>query len=67
MSDPQFPDICEEIAKRYQWEPRRLNATAYYLLERSLIVDYQGIGTAPWAVFRIVGNDNMRRFVKSRA
>lgn len=67
MSDPQFPDICEEIAKRYQWEPRRLNPTAYYLLERSLIIDYQAIGTAPWAVFRIVGNDNMRRFVKSRA
>lgn len=67
MSDPKFPDPCEEIAKLYQWEPRRLNSTAYYLLERSLIVDYQGIGTAPWAVFRIVGNQNMRRFVKSRA
>ncbi|QWG18797.1 toll/interleukin-1 receptor domain-containing protein [Bradyrhizobium sediminis] len=67
MSDPKFPDPCEEIAKLYQWEPRRLNSTAYYLLERSLIVDYQGIGTAPWAVFRIVGNQNMRRFVKSRS
>lgn len=67
MSDSQFPDSCEEIAKRYQWEPRRLNSTIYFLLERSLIVDYQGIGTTPWAVFRIVGNQNMRRFVKSRA
>lgn len=67
MSDPKFPDNCEEIAKRYAWEPRRLNSTIYYLLERSLIVDYQGIGTVPWAVFRIVGNQNMRRFVKSRA
>lgn len=67
MSDPKFPDPSEEIAKLYQWQPRRLNSTAYYLLERSLIVDYQGIGTAPWAVFRIVGNQNMRRFVKSRS
>lgn len=67
MSDPKFPDPCEEIAKLYQWEPRRLNSTAYYLLERDLIVDYQGVGTAPWAVFRIVGNQNMRRFVKSRS
>jgi hypothetical protein len=67
MSDPAFPSNCEEIGARYQWEPRRLNSTVYYLLERSLIVDYKGIGTAPWAVFRIVGNQNMRRFVKSRS
>jgi hypothetical protein len=67
MSDPAFPSNCDEIGARYQWKPRRLNSTIYYLLERSLIVDYKGLGTAPWAVFRVVGNSNMRRFVKSRA
>jgi hypothetical protein len=67
MNDPKFPHNSEEIAERYQWEPRRLNSTTYYMLERSLIVDYQGIGSAPWAVFRIVGNQNMRRFVKGRS
>ncbi|WP_338828336.1 toll/interleukin-1 receptor domain-containing protein [Bradyrhizobium sp. 27S5] len=67
MSDPQFPADCAEIAVRYGWEPRRLNATIYYLLERRLIVDYRAIGTMPWAIVRIVGNDNMRRFVKSRS
>ncbi|WP_439397057.1 hypothetical protein ACRQ5Q_08440 [Bradyrhizobium sp. PMVTL-01] len=67
MSDRSFPSDCRTIADGYRWEPRRFNAAIQYLFERNLIVDYQGIGTAPWAVFRVVGNDNMRRFVKSRS
>jgi len=67
ISDENFPCNSGEIAARYQWEPRRLNSTAYYLYERALIQDNQGVGTAPWAFFRIVGNPNMRRFVKSRS
>lgn len=66
MSDPAFPADCASIANRYGWEARRLNPVAHYLLERSLIVDYRALGTLPWAIVRIVGNDNMRRFVKSR-
>jgi hypothetical protein len=67
LNDPQFPFDCAAIADRYGWEPRRFNAAVHYLLERRLIVDYQAIGTAPWTIVRVVGNDNMRRFVKSRS
>jgi hypothetical protein len=67
MSDPHFPADCATIADRYGWEPRRLNAAIHYLFERRLIVDYRALGTAPWTIARVVGNDNMRRFVKSRS
>jgi len=66
VSDPAFPAGPNEVAQRYGWEPRRLNPVIYYLLERQLIRDYQAMGTAPFAMFRIVGNDQMRRFVKGR-
>ena len=37
----------------------------YYMLERGLIVDYQAMGIPSFAIVRIVGNQNTRRFVKS--
>jgi hypothetical protein len=56
------------IAERYEWESRRLNPVVHYMLDRSLIVDYQALGTQPWAIVRIVGkSDPIRRFVKSRS
>lgn len=67
LNDPDFPADCKQIAERYGWEPRRLNPVIHYMLERKLIVDYQALGTQPWAIVRIVGNDNLRRFVKSRS
>lgn len=67
LNDPDFPADCKQIADRYGWEPRRLNPVIHYMLERQLIVDYQAIGTQPWAIVRIVGNDYLRRFVKSRS
>lgn len=67
LNDPDFPYISEEIAERYGWEPRRLNPVIYYLKERNLIRDYSTMGSASWAMVRIIGNDHMRRFVKSRA
>lgn len=66
LNDPQFPADCKQIADRYGWEPRRLNPVIHYMLERQLIVDYRALGTQPWAIVRIVGNDHLRRFVKSR-
>jgi len=48
------------------WEPRRLNPVIASLLERQLIVGYTGIRTAPFVIVRIAGNENIRRFVKSR-
>lgn len=67
LNDPDFPSDCEQIAKCYGWEPRRLNSLIYYMLDRHLIVDYQTMGTRPWAIMRIVGKDHLRRFVKSRS
>lgn len=67
LNDPQFPADCKQIADCYGWEPRRLNSVIHYMLERKLIVDYQALGTQPWAIVRIVGNDHLRRFVKSRS
>ncbi len=66
VNDPEFPADCKQIAERYGWEPRRLNPAIYYLLERQLIVDYRALGT-PWATVRVVGNEHVRRFVKSRS
>ena len=67
VNDPQFPHDPKQISERYGWEPRRLNPVIYYLLERRLIMDYQAMGTQPFAIARIVGNQNIRRFVKSRS
>lgn len=67
VNDPEFPSDCKQIADRYGWEARRLNPVIHYMLERRLIVDYQASGTQPWAIGRIVGNDHLRRFVRSRS
>jgi hypothetical protein len=67
LNNPEFPSDCKEIADLYGWEPRRLNPSISYLLERQLIIDYRVLGNHPWAALRIVGNDGLRRFVKSRA
>ncbi len=67
INDENFPHDPQIIAERYGWEPRRLNPVISYLLERELIADYSAIGTAPFAIARIVGNEHLRRFVKSRS
>lgn len=67
LNDPEFPSNSKQIAERYCWEPRRLNPVIHYMLERQLIVNFQAMGTQPWAIIRIVGNDHLRRFVRSRS
>lgn len=68
MNDHEFPADCGIIAERYGWEARRLNPAIQHLLERDLLVDYQGIGTSPWLMHRIVGRAaQLRRFLKSRS
>ena len=66
VNDPEFPSAPKEIAERYGWKPRRLNPAISHLLERELIHDLQAMGTHPYAMVSIVGNDQTRRFVKSR-
>ena len=65
-SDPEFSSAPEEIAKHYDWEPRRLNPAIFYLLGQELIEDIQEQGAGPYAVSVMIPTDQMRRFVKSR-
>jgi hypothetical protein len=68
VNDSKFPFRCEEIASRYGWDARQLNPAVEYLFERGVLMDYRGIGTAPWATHRVVGRlQEIRRFVKGRS
>lgn len=67
LNDPSFPTDPAEIAKRYDWTPRRLNPAIAYLLQRDLIEDGKAMGTSPWLVGWVERkHDDMRRFVRSR-
>lgn len=67
-NDPAFPSACDEIAERYDWEPRRLNPAITYLLDRGMLADYQVLNSKPFVIARVVGKeDPIRRFVKSRS
>ncbi len=66
VNNPQFTALPREIAEQYDWEPRRLNPALAFLLQRDLLVDYGGISTAPYLMYRVVGKDGIRRFLKSK-
>ena len=66
VEEPEFSSAPAEIAERYGWEPRRLNPAISYLLDRELILDLQVMGTHPYAVAKIVQNNQTRRFVNGR-
>jgi hypothetical protein len=67
VNEPGFPYQASEIAVRYGWEPRRLNPAINWLLERRLIEEDDLCGAAPFTMVCVERNDNLRRFVKSRA
>lgn len=67
LNDPNFPTEPGQIAARYDWAPRRLNAALTYLVERDLIEDSAAMDSPPFAVSWVERkHDAMRRFVKSR-
>ena len=66
VNDPEFPSAPGEVAKRYDWKPRRLNPAISYLFEQGLIDDLRIMNTSPYAVSGISGNDQTRRFVKDQ-
>lgn len=66
INDPTLPHDTSEVAARYGWEPRRMNAALSYLLARKLIVDYKVLAS-DFNSIRIVKTDATRRFVKSRS
>jgi hypothetical protein len=56
-----------EIAKHFNWQPRRLNPAMTYLAERNLIDAHQHMGTHPWRYGWIGKTPKTRRFVRDRA
>ena len=66
VNDEDFPDSPAEIAKRFEWEPRRLNPALAYLSERGLVVALRAMNSGPWFLVAMHRTDATRRFVKSR-
>jgi hypothetical protein len=67
VNSPGFPSGPEEIAKLYEWTPRRLNPAISYLLNRKLIDARVFMGMGHWAAGHMQKNDATRRFVRSRS
>lgn len=61
-----FPTSPDDIAKRYGWEPRRLNPAITYLKSRDAIRTATAMGV-PWVSVYVQKTDATRRFVKSRS
>jgi hypothetical protein len=66
VNDASFPSEPPQIAERYGWKPRRLNAAVAYLASRNLIENQQFLNLGPWGCAHIEKTDATRRFVKSR-
>ena len=56
-----------QIAKDYEWEPRRLNPAMAYLVNRRLVRFIKAMNAGPWLVVLLQRTDETRRFVKGRA
>jgi hypothetical protein len=66
-NDKDFPADCQQIADRYDWEPRRLNPAITYLFDRGMLFDYKAFGMRQFVTVRVVGReDEIRLFLKSR-
>jgi TIR domain len=66
LNDNDFPRRSPDIAARYNWTARRLNAAVAYLEDRKLILSRHVMGTSPWIAISIDAVAATRRFVKSR-
>lgn len=66
LNDENFPSDVAQIAERYGWEPRRMNAALAYLQNREIIRERRVIGCQPWLISSVIPTPATRRFVKSR-
>jgi len=68
LNDESFPTILAEIAKKFDWNPRRINPAANYLINRNICRDDKLVGIHPWVLCHIdeKQSGSIRRFVKSR-
>ncbi len=67
INEQNFPEASADIAKRYDWLPRRLNAAVSYLIRRGIARESQVLGEPQFVSHWISKTDATRRFVKSRA
>ncbi len=65
-NDPLFPGDPQQIAKRYGWEPRRLNPALTYLRNRGLIDSDQISTMGPWVAVNLRKTDATIRFAKHK-
>jgi len=65
VNDDAFPTGLPDIAARYGWPARRINAAVAYLINRHLVRGLKMIGAQPWIAPSIVKTDATRRFVRS--
>jgi hypothetical protein len=56
-----------EIAKQYDWPPRRMNPAVNYLIEGRLVDFGDECGSHPWCTHWIRKNHATRRFVRDRS
>jgi hypothetical protein len=66
VNDQAFPAAPAEIDKTYGWGLRRLNPALTYLKDRDLASIHGTMGSE-YLTYRVLGGDNTRRFVASRA
>lgn len=66
VGDETFPNQPEEVARRFGWEPRRMNPALAFLNERGLVKALPSRDTGPWLLSIFLKTDATRRFVKGR-
>ena len=65
-NDPGFPKRLSSIAAHLDWQPRRANPAAAYLMDREVVRHLSFLGMGQWVVGVIERTDATRRFVKSQ-
>lgn len=66
VNDENFPETSKDIADRYSWLPRRLNAAVSYLIRRGAARETKVLGEPEFVSHWVSKTDATRRFVKSR-
>lgn len=66
VNDPEFPTRLSSIAAHLDWQPRRVNPAAAYLMDLEVVRHLSFLGMKQWVVGVIERTDATRRFVKSQ-
>ena len=61
-----FRSVFPQSAAHLDWQPRRANPAAAYLMDREVVRHLSFLGMGQWVVGVIERTDATRRFVKSQ-